>query len=454
MARLFGTDGVRGLANGEVITADFALRLAQAAARVLPEHDDLGEAAPSDRRPRAVVGRDPRASGEFLSAAVIAGLASAGVDVLDAGVLPTPAIAYLTADTDSDFGVMLSASHNAMPDNGIKFFARGGRKLPDAVEDAIEAAMGESPVRPTGADIGRVSTMEDGGARYVRHLLRAVPHPLDGLLVVIDAAHGAASAVSPEVFRLAGAEVHVIGASPDGLNINDGYGSTHLEQLRAAVREQGADLGVAHDGDADRCLAVDGDGEVVDGDQIMGILALAMKERGVLADDTLVATVMSNLGLLQAMDAAGITVRQTAVGDRYVLEEMRRGSYTLGGEQSGHVIMLEHGTTGDGVLTGLLLASRVAQSGRSLAELATVMTRLPQVLLNVKGVDKDRVESCAPLQDAVATESEALDGTGRVLLRKSGTEPVVRVMVEAATQERAYQVAERLADVVRAELAL
>ncbi|WP_370893818.1 phosphoglucosamine mutase [Janibacter sp. GXQ6167] len=454
MARLFGTDGVRGLANGDVITADFALRLAQAAARVLPEVEADGSEDGPARRPRAVVGRDPRASGEFLSAAVVAGLASAGVDVLDAGVLPTPAVAYLTADADADFGVMLSASHNAMPDNGIKFFAKGGHKLPDAVEDAIEAAMADTPARPTGADIGRVSQMEDGGARYVRHLLRAIPHPLDGLVVVIDAAHGAASAVSPEIFRLAGAEVHVIGASPDGLNINDGYGSTHLEQLQAAVREHGADLGVAHDGDADRCLAVDAQGEVVDGDQIMGILALAMKERGVLADDTLVATVMSNLGLLQAMEAAGVTVRQTGVGDRYVLEEMRRGSYTLGGEQSGHVIMLEHGTTGDGVLTGLLLASRVAESGKTLAELATVMTRLPQVLLNVKGVDKDRVETCTPLQDAVAQETAALDGSGRVLLRKSGTEPVVRVMVEAATEEQAEQVAERLAGVVRAELAL
>lgn len=447
MSRLFGTDGVRGKANVDV-TAELALGLATAAAHVLG-----APARAAGRKPKAVVGRDPRASGEFLSAAVIAGLASAGVDVHNVGVLPTPAVAFLTADMDAHFGVMLSASHNAMPDNGIKFFAVGGHKLPDAVEDEIAALMGREWERPVGAEVGRVHENRAGQARYVAHLLSAVPHPLDGLSIVLDCAHGAASEVSPEVFRLAGADVYEIGATPDGLNINDGYGSTHLDRLRAAVRERGADLGIAHDGDADRCLAVDADGVVVDGDQIMGILAVDLKSRGALADNTLVATVMSNLGLLQAMEREGIEVRQTGVGDRYVLEAMRAGGYTLGGEQSGHVILAQHATTGDGVLTGLTLAARMAQTRRSLAELATVMTRLPQVLLNVRGVDKSRVETDDPLQEAVRAEEAALAGSGRVLLRKSGTEPVVRVMVEAATAEQAEAVAERLAQVVRERLA-
>ena len=449
MSRLFGTDGVRGLANGPVITAELALSVSVAAARV------LGEAGGDHgRRPKAVVGRDPRASGEFLGAGVVAGLASAGVDVYDVGVLPTPAVAYLTGDTGADFGVMLSASHNPMPDNGIKFFAKGGHKLPDDVEDRIEGTMGERWTRPIGPDVGRVVSMPDGHTRYISHLLRALPNKLDGLRVVIDGAHGAASQVSPEVFRLAGAEVVEIGTAPDGLNINDGFGSTHLDPLKAAVVTRGAALGIAHDGDADRCLAVDATGAEVDGDQIMGILAVALKERGRLAHDTLVATVMSNLGLLQAMEREGIHVRQTAVGDRYVLEEMRAGGFSLGGEQSGHVILLDHGTTGDGVLTGLLLAARVVASGRSVAELGAVMNRLPQVLLNVRGVDKSRVESDDHLQAAVRDEQAALDGSGRVLLRKSGTEPLVRVMVEAPTQQHADEVAARLAGVVRERLSL
>jgi phosphoglucosamine mutase len=448
MSRLFGTDGVRGLAN-EKITAELALGLSIAAAQV------LGESARAlGRKPKAVVGRDPRASGEFLSAAVTAGLASAGVDVHDAGVLPTPAIAFLTADMDAHFGVMLSASHNAMPDNGIKFFAQGGHKLPDTVEDQIAARLHQDWVRPVGAEVGRVHRNKAGQARYVAHLLAALPNRLDGLTVVIDGAHGAASAVSPEVFRLAGAEVIEIGTAPDGLNINDGYGSTHLGHLRAAVVARGADFGIAHDGDADRCLAVDHTGAEVDGDQIMAILALSLQERGKLAGNTLVATVMSNLGLLQAMSREGVEVIKTGVGDRYVLEKMREGSYSLGGEQSGHVILLEHGTTGDGVLTGLMLAARVAETGKSLAELAAVMTRLPQTLINVKGVDTSRVETDEELQSAVAAESAALGDSGRVLLRKSGTEPLVRVMVEAATAEQAHDVAERLAGVVRARLAL
>jgi len=447
-ARLFGTDGVRGLAN-KYLTAELALDLSVAAAHVLAE---VG--AFNHHRPKAIVGRDPRASGEFLTAATIAGLASAGVDVLDAGVLPTPAIAFLIADSGADMGAMLSASHNAMPDNGIKFFARGGHKLADELEDAIEARLNEPWDRPTGSAVGRVSPFEDGPARYIAHLLAALPNRLEGLHVVLDAAHGAAYDVAPEAFRQAGALVTVIGCEPDGLNINDGYGSTHMENLQQAVVDAGADLGIALDGDADRCLAVDGRGQGVDGDQIMAILSLAMRERGVLAQNTLVATVMSNLGMLQALEREGVEVKQTAVGDRYVLEEMKEGAFSLGGEQSGHLIFLDHGTTGDGTMTGLMLASRLAQTGRSLEDLAGVMKRLPQVLINVKGVDKSRVEANEAVQSELRAAEAELAGVGRVLLRKSGTEPLVRVMVEADDPARAQAVAQRLADVVAKNLAL
>ena len=448
MGRLFGTDGVRGLANKD-ITAELALDLSVAVA-----HELGGQSVFGGARATAVVGRDPRASGEFLSAAVMAGLASAGVDVLDAGVLPTPAIAYLTHRMNAEMGAMLSASHNAMPDNGLKFFADGGHKLADEIEDRISERIGGEWERPTGAAVGRIRPFPQGAEFYIDHLLRSAPGRLDGLRIVLDGAHGAASHVGPEVFRRAGATVDVIGADPNGLNINEDAGSTHLRQLQEAVRLRGADMGVAFDGDADRCLAVDARGEQVDGDQIMAILALTMHERGELQDDTLVATVMSNLGLLQAMEREGITVAQTAVGDRYVLEEMRAHGYSLGGEQSGHVIMLEHGTTGDGVLTALALAQRVVSSGQPLHDLAGVMTRLPQVLVNVKGVDKDRVGDDESVTQAVAEVEAELGSQGRVLLRKSGTEPLVRVMVEADTQERAQEYADRLADVVRDRLSL
>lgn len=405
-------------------------------------------------RPRAVLARDPRASGEFIAAAVEAGLSSSGIDVYDAGVLPTPAAAYLVADLDADFGVMISASHNPAPDNGIKFFARGGQKLPDEVEDAIEAQMSKEAVRPTGPDVGRIQRFSDAEDRYIVHLLRTLPHRLDGLTVVLDCANGAASGCSPQLFKDAGAHVIVIGADPDGLNINDGVGSTHLGPLKDAVIKYGANLGIAHDGDADRCLAVDHEGSEVDGDQIMAILAVALKKAGKLKDDVLVATVMSNLGLKIALRDAGITILETAVGDRYVLEGMRDGGYNLGGEQSGHVIFSDHATTGDGLLTGLQLAAQVALTGKPLKELATVMTKLPQVLINVKGVDRSRVSSNGVLAQAVAAAEAALGDTGRVLLRPSGTEPVVRVMVEAADEETAQSIAEHLARVVRTELAL
>ena len=448
MARLFGTDGVRGLANSD-LTAELALDLSVAAAHVLGEAGAFG-----DRRPIAVVGRDPRASGEFLEAAVVAGLASAGIDVLKVGVLPTPAVAFLTGTLDADLGVMLSASHNPMPDNGIKFFARGGQKLDDAVENAIEARLREPWKRPTGAGVGRVRDYPEGLERYVSHIVGGAPHRLDGLKVVVDCAHGAAYEAAPEALRLLGADVVTVCAEPDGLNINDGCGSTHIDGLAEVVLEHGADVGIAHDGDADRCLAVDAKGSVVDGDQILAILALAMRDAGTLRGNTVVSTVMSNEGFRLAMREAGIDVIDTAVGDRYVLEAMKAGGYSLGGEQSGHVILLDHGTTGDGVQTAVNVLAQMAATGRPLAELAGVVERLPQVLVNVPKVDKSRVELDDGVQRAVAEVEAELGETGRVLLRPSGTEPLVRVMVEAGTAEQAEALARRLAAVVATELAL
>ncbi|SIN93949.1 phosphoglucosamine mutase [Agromyces cerinus] len=453
MPRLFGTDGVRGLANRE-LTADLALGLAQAAAAVLTQGRHADELRAAGRRPVAVVARDPRVSGEFITAAVSAGLASSGVDVLDAGVIPTPATAFLIDSIHADFGVMISASHNPAPDNGIKFFSYGGTKLPDEVEDRIESFLGKQKLAPVGDGVGRIRRFADAEDRYVVHLLGTLPHRLEGLKVVLDCAHGAAAGVSPDTFRDAGAEVIVIGADPDGMNINDGVGSTHLEKLQAAVIEHGADLGIAHDGDADRCLAVDADGDVIDGDRIMAILAVSMKERGTLTDDTLVVTVMSNLGLRRAMAEHGIRVVETKVGDRYVLEALAAEGLALGGEQSGHVIMTEFATTGDGVLTGLHLAAEMARTGKTMAELASVMTVYPQVLVNVRGVDHHALADDAEIAAAVAAVEAELGDSGRVLLRPSGTEPMVRVMVEAAEQDVAERHAASLADVVRERLAI
>jgi len=448
MARLFGTDGVRGVANRD-LTVDLALNLAKAAALVLGE-----DARNVGRRPIAVIGRDPRISGEYLAAAVSSGLASSGVDVYDAGVIPTPATAFLTADFGADFGVMISASHNPAPDNGIKFFAAGGHKLADEIEDKIEAAMSSAPLSPIGAGIGRVQRFADAEDRYIVHLLGAIPNPLDGLKIVIDCAHGAASAISPQVFADSGAQVIVIGNDPDGLNINAGFGSTHMSALQSAVLEHNADMGFAHDGDADRCLGVDHDGQIIDGDQLMAILALSLKARGELARNTLVATVMSNLGLRLAMREADIEMIETKVGDRYVLEQIREGGYTLGGEQSGHIIFSRFATTGDGILTGLMIAAEVKRTGKSLQELAAQMKTYPQVLINVKGVDRSRVDSDQGLKDIVAEAEADLGATGRVLLRASGTEALVRVMVEAADEGTAHSWADRIARVVEKNLAI
>ncbi|MGY4710380.1 phosphoglucosamine mutase [Mycolicibacterium sp. CBM1] len=444
MGRLFGTDGVRGVANRE-LTAELALALGGAAARRLAVTRTSG-------RRIAVIGRDPRASGEMLEAAVIAGVTGEGVDAVRVGVLPTPAVAYLTGAYDADFGVMISASHNPMPDNGIKIFGPGGHKLDDDAEDRIEELVAQGPgLRPVGAQIGRVRDASDALERYLQHVRSAAPQRLDGITVVVDCANGAASQAAPRAYDAAGARVIAINAEPDGLNINEGCGSTHLEQVQAAVLAHGADLGLAHDGDADRCLAVDAAGQVIDGDAIMVVLALAMQEAGELAADTLVATVMSNLGLHLAMRAAGITVRTTGVGDRYVLEELRAGGFTLGGEQSGHIVMPALATTGDGIATGLRLMSRMAQTRLSLAALAAQMKTLPQVLINVQVADKATVAEAPAVQSAVRQAEAELGDTGRILLRPSGTEQMVRVMVEAADEDTARQLALRIAESVSAE---
>jgi phosphoglucosamine mutase len=448
MARLFGTDGVRGLANRD-ITVESALSIAQAAAIVLG-----ADARSRGAKPKAVIGRDPRISGEFLVAAISAGLASSGVDVFDAGVLPTPATAFLTKDLEADFGVMISASHNPAPDNGIKFFSRGGNKLPDEVEDQIEHAMNDLALSPIGTEIGHVQRFADAEDRYLIHLLSTMEQSLEGLTVVVDCANGAASGVSPQAFKDAGATVFVIGADPDGHNINLGCGSTHLSALQSAVLERKADVGIAHDGDADRTLAVDHTGAVVDGDQIMAILAISAKAKGALARNTLVATVMSNLGLRLAMKQAEIEMIETKVGDRYVLEAIREGGYTLGGEQSGHVIFSRYATTGDGVLTGMQLLAEMKRTGKSLKDLASVMKIYPQVLLNVQGVDKTRVSTDEDVQEVVRLAEAELGQDGRVLLRASGTEDLVRVMVEAKDSGSAQSWAERIARVVEKKLAL
>ncbi|MDR1833144.1 MAG: phosphoglucosamine mutase [Propionibacteriaceae bacterium] len=447
MARLFGTDGVRGTANRE-LTADLALRLSVSAARVL-----LGSG--TGERLKAVVGRDTRISGEFLEAAVVAGLASAGVDVTRLGVIPTPGVAFLVDALGADLGVVLSASHNPMPDNGIKFLGRGGVKLPDHIEDEIEAHLGDDWDLPVGADVGQVHWNDAAHETYVRHLIGSLEggQPLAGLKVVLDTANGAAYRTAVEAFTATGATVRAINDSPDGLNINRNAGSTHLEGLQREVVAFGADLGLAFDGDADRCLAVDHTGAVVDGDQIMAILAIAMKGRGELHDDTIAATVMSNIGFHKAMKAHGITVSVNKVGDRYVLEDMNVNGFTLGGEQSGHVILRRYATTGDGVLTGLQLAQVVAAGAKTLRELASVMDRFPQVLVNVSGVNKNHADIDPVLNAAVAAAERELGGSGRVLLRPSGTEPLVRVMVEAPTQEQADEIAARLAAVVKDRLA-
>ena len=442
--RLFGTDGIRGLANRD-LTAELALNVSVAAAHILVENI-------KDHRPKAIVGSDSRASGEFLEAAVVAGLSSAGVDVYRVGVLPTPAIAYLVAESGADLGVMLSASHNPMPDNGIKLFARGGGKLDDSIEDQIQNRMEEPWERPVGKAVGRVILDSEAKNRYLNYLNSTVTTKLDGIKVVVDCANGAASFVAPEALRRAGADVIAIANTPDGWNINDGVGSTHLEFLKTKVKEHGAELGIAHDGDADRCLAVDGHGNEVDGDQIIAILATGMNSRGELPKSTVVATVMSNFGFMKAMQEAGIQVEVTGVGDRYVLEKMLADDLTLGGEQSGHVINRKYANTGDGLLTALQLLQELKRSNKSLSEATKIMKKMPQVLINVKDVDKARLSDNEAIKSVIAKKEAELNGAGRILLRASGTESLVRVMVEASTDTLASSVAEDLAAIVKREL--
>jgi len=438
---LFGTDGVRGVANRD-LTAELALDLAVAAAHVLAEVGAI-----SKNRPKAIVGQDSRASGEFLESAIVAGLASAGVDVYKVGVLPTPAIAHLVASTGADLGVMISASHNPMPDNGIKFFAKGGGKLDDALEAAIEARLNEPWDRPVGREVGRVIVDESASERYIYHLLSSLKINLSGIKVVVDCANGAASEVAPEVYARAGAEVVAISNQPNGLNINENCGSTHLENLIAQVKKHGADLGIAHDGDADRCLAIDASGSLVDGDFILAILANDWKV------STVVGTVMTNLGFIKAMSEAGISFEKTPVGDRFVLEKMLANGHKLGGEQSGHIIMRDLANTGDGLLTALQLMSVMAKSNKSLASLAEVMERFPQTLINVDGVNKSKLENSKAIAIAVSEFESKLGSSGRILLRASGTEPLVRVMVEAESQNVTEEIAQKLAALVRLELA-
>jgi phosphoglucosamine mutase len=443
---LFGTDGIRGLANRDV-TAELALDVAVAAAHILIE--SLGS---TKTRPRAIVGQDSRASGEFLEAAVVAGLTSAGVDVYRVGVIPTPAIAFLVAESGADLGVVLSASHNPMPDNGIKIFARGGGKLDDLLEQAIENRLGEPWERPTGKNVGRAISDDTAAERYLNHLLSTVDTQLDGLKVVVDCANGASSYVAPEALRRAGAEVIAISDYPNGWNINENCGSTHMESLREKVIETSADIGIAHDGDADRCLAIDAHGNIIDGDQIMTILAIGLKQRGLLKSNCVVGTVMSNLGFMKAMKEAEIDVITTPVGDRYVLERLIDSDCVLGGEQSGHVIMKHFASTGDGILTALSLLQELKRTGKGANELASAMTKFPQVLLNVRNIAKERLSASKVIQDAVQAAEAELGDSGRVLLRPSGTEPLIRVMVEASSDSVASEIATRLAEIVQQEL--
>jgi phosphoglucosamine mutase len=439
MARLFGTDGIRGVA-GTDLTSDLARRLGYAAVEVLGRH---GASQP----PVVVVGRDPRSSGEWLEDALTEGVVEAGGDVLLAGVEPTPAIAFMTVELGASTGVVISASHNPADDNGIKFFSREGMKLPDHIEDEIELELERAP-RPA-ARRGRISATPEGREGYLLHLERAADARLDGMRIVVDCANGSASDVAPWVLRSLGADVTAIHATPDGRNINDGCGALHPEVVATEVVRLGADAGVSHDGDADRALFADAAGNVIDGDQVLAANALAMHERGSLKGDVVVGTVMSNLGLVRAMDDAGIELVQTQVGDRYVLEEMERRGAMLGGEQSGHVIFREHATTGDGLLTAVRFLSLAALAGRSVGELASAMRRYPQVMINVPVEHREGLLDAAAVEDAVAEAEAALADRGRVLVRASGTEPLIRVMVEAETEDEASRHATALADAVR-----
>ncbi len=442
-SRLFGTDGVRGVANSE-LAPELAFRLGEAAGHFL---GDKG-------RGRIVVGRDTRRSGEMLEAALVAGILAGGADALLAGIVPTPAVALLARELDCDGGVVISASHNPPEYNGIKLFNRDGFKLPDEVEDEIEefTVRERDWERPTGEGVGRALPLPDSLERYVEHAVATVDGDLSGLTVAVDCGHGAASLATPEALRRLGANVVAVNCDWDGMDINVACGSTHLGQVAELVRGGDLDLGIAHDGDADRVMALDETGAEVDGDFIMAICATDLKARGVLSGDTVVTTVMANLGFDVAMKEQGISVVKTKVGDRYVLDQMRTSGATLGGEQSGHIIFMDHNTTGDGLVTALQLASVVKRSGKPLSELRTVMTRYPQVVVNVPVAEKARLATDPAIAEAVRAAEKELGSNGRVLVRASGTEPLVRVMVEAKDEGVARATAHRLVEVVRTEL--
>lgn len=448
MGRLFGTDGVRGVANTE-LTVDLAFRLGQAGAYVLGKS--------SQDKPKVIIGKDTRISGDMLESALAAGLCSVGAEVVLVGVIPTPAVAHLTRLYEADAGVVISASHNPMEYNGIKFFNNKGFKLSDEIEEEIESLILDNPENiklATGAEIGRVYTNNNAVDDYKAFAKSTISTDFKGLKVAIDCANGASSVTARSVFEELGAEVYVINDTPDGTNINKNCGSTHMEQLFEYVKEVGADVGLAFDGDADRVLAVDENGELVDGDKIMSICALDMKEHGKLNDNVIVATVMSNLGLFIMAEEKGLDIKKTKVGDRYVLEEMVRGNYTIGGEQSGHIIMLEHNTTGDGLVTALQLLSVLKHSNKQMSELASVMEVLPQVLINakVKTENKNKYTENSEIMNEIAKIEAEFSGNGRVLIRPSGTEPLVRVMIEGKDIDLITKRARELADLIEDKL--
>ncbi|MDL5377628.1 phosphoglucosamine mutase [Exiguobacterium mexicanum] len=445
MGKYFGTDGVRGVANSE-LTAELAYRLGRAGGYVLSKHLPAGE------QPKVLIGRDTRISGHMLEGALIAGLLSIGAEVMRLGVISTPGVAYLTKSLDATAGVMISASHNPVADNGIKFFGSDGFKLDDATEAEIEAildAAEDTLPRPVGKDLGFVSDYYEGAQKYLQMLKQTVEEDFDGLHIALDCAHGATSGLAARLFADLEANVSTIGNSPNGLNINEGVGSTHPEHLAQFVREKGADMGLAFDGDGDRLIAIDENGDIVDGDKIMYICGKYLSEKGRLKDNTIVATVMSNLGFHKAVEDAGMTALQTAVGDRYVVEEMKKHNYTLGGEQSGHLIFLDHSTTGDGMLSGVQLAQIVKTTGRKLSELAAEMPVYPQKLVNIRVTDKNEAMNGDRVLATIQEAETEMNGNGRILVRASGTEPLVRVMAEAPTSEECDRYVERIAQVVR-----
>lgn len=448
MKKYFGTDGIRGVANKE-LTPELAFRLGRIGGHVLTRE--------SDGKARVLVGRDTRISGHMLENALIAGLLSTGVEVMTLGVISTPGVAYLTRVMNANAGVMISASHNPMADNGIKFFGADGYKLTDAQENEIEELLNDSEdklPRPTGADVGSITEYFEGGHKYIQYLKQSVDEDFTGIHVAIDCANGATSTLATHVFADLEADLSTMGASPNGLNINDNVGSTHPESLAKLVVEKGANIGLAFDGDGDRLIAVDEHGEIVDGDQIMYIIGRFLHSQGRLKSGTIVSTIMSNLGFYKALSEQGMTSIKTAVGDKYVVEEMRKGNYNLGGEQSGHIIFLDYNTTGDGLLTGLQLVNIMKSTGRTLSELAGEMKVYPQRLVNIRVSDKDAVVNNQRVAEVIAEVEAEMAGNGRVLVRPSGTEPIVRVMVEAPTEEECIVNVERISEIVRSEMGL